>query len=62
MGHVREYSPSQVSEFLTNTGYKIIEVKMQSHIPLTGMWAVFNMVRRILPRFHSYQIQIAKKA
>lgn len=61
MGHVREYTPNQVSEFLTHTGYEIIDVKMQSHIPLSGMWSIFNIVRKILPQFHSYQIQIAKK-
>ena len=61
MGHVREYSSNQVQEFLKNTGFKSIHKKMKSHQPLTGMWRIFNIVREILPQFHSYQIQISKK-
>lgn len=61
MGHVREYTVKQVKEFLLNTGYKVIHVDRISHDPLKGMWRPFNLLRKIFPAFHTYQIHICKK-
>ncbi len=62
MGHVREYSVSQVRKFLEKTGYEVVEVKMQSHRPLKGLWMPFNTVRKVFPQFHAFQTHICKKA
>ena len=62
MGHVREYSVSQVRKFLEKTGYELVEVKMQSHSPLKGLWVPFNTVRKVFPQFHAFQTHICKNA
>jgi SAM-dependent methyltransferase len=62
MGHVREYSVSQVRKFLEKTGYELVEVKLQSHSPLKGLWTPFNTVRKIFPHFHAFQTHVCKKA
>ena len=61
MGHVREYTVSQVKTFLKNTGFYSDKVEMKSHQPLKGMWRVFNVVRKVLPVFHTYQVHICRK-
>lgn len=58
MGHVREYSVKQVKEFLENTGFKVEEVMRVSHTPLRGLWTPFNLVRRVFPRYHRFQVHV----
>jgi 2-polyprenyl-3-methyl-5-hydroxy-6-metoxy-1,4-benzoquinol methylase len=60
MGHVREYSVAQVKKFLEKTGFKIVETSLQSHRPLKGLWAPFNLVRRIFPQLHAYQTHVCR--
>jgi len=60
MGHVREYSVSQMKKFLRNTGFQSVEVKLQSYSSLRGLWAPFNIVRKLIPGFHAYQTHICK--
>lgn len=59
MGHVREYSVSQMRKFLDRTGFRVVEVRMQSHRPLRGLWTPFNLVRKAVPRLHAYQTLVA---
>jgi len=60
MGHVREYSVSQVGRFLKETGFQTVEVRLQSHRPLKGLWSPFNLVRKVAPGFHAFQTHICK--
>lgn len=62
MGHVREYSVKQVKDFLENTGFKVHKVDRISHLPLKGMWRPFNLIRKVLRVFHTYQVHICHKA
>lgn len=61
MGHVREYSVSQVKEFLQNTGFRTIKVERKSHTPMIGLWRPFNLLRRVFPVLSVFQIHICKK-
>ena len=61
MGHVREYAVPQVRKFLRKTGFEEVEVKMQSHTPLKGLWTPFNFIRLLFPRFHAFQTHIWRK-
>jgi len=61
MGHVREYSTKQVAKFLDNTGYKSTKILKRSYNSLKGMWTPFNLVRKLIPGLHEYQIHICKK-
>lgn len=60
MGHVREYSVSQVKRFLLKTGFTTIEVKLQSHRRLKGLWTPLNVVRKMFPRTRAFQTHICK--
>lgn len=60
MGHVREYSVSQLRKFLVKTGYKPVKVKLQSHKSLKGLWTPFNLVRIVLPKTRAFQTYICK--
>lgn len=61
MGHVREYSAKQTTKFLENTGFKSKKVLFGSFKKLTGAWMPFNLVRKVFPRLHTFQIHIAGK-
>lgn len=61
MGHVREYSLSQMKEFVENTGYKIVEVDLVSHRPIKGIFAPLNLITKAFPFFNKYQVLILKK-
>lgn len=62
MGHVREYSVKQVRKFLENTGYREVEVKLQSHRAMKGLWSPFNLVRNVMPGLHAFQTHVCKVA
>lgn len=61
MGHIREYSVSQVKTFLRNTGFDSYEIIHKSYGSLKGLWAPFNIFRKLIPQFNTYQIHISKK-
>jgi 2-polyprenyl-3-methyl-5-hydroxy-6-metoxy-1,4-benzoquinol methylase len=60
MGHVREYSVSQVKTFLKNTGFLPEQTILHSHRSLKGLWTPFNGLRRIVPGMHAFQTHICK--
>ena len=62
MGHVREYSVKQMRKFMKETGYQVMEVNLQSHRPLRGLWRPFNLIRKLFPGFHAFQTHICKIA
>lgn len=62
MGHVREYSIRQLNEFLTNTGFEKIEIRIRSFSKLKGLWRPFNIIRKVIPGINSIQVHICKKS
>ncbi len=61
MGHVREYSISQMVEFLEKTGFKGVEVYRVSHREKKGIKRIIPFILWLLPFFHKYQVHLAKK-
>ncbi len=60
MGHVREYSVSQMKIFLLNTGFESFIVTHKSYNILKGLWLPLNLVKKIIPVFNTYQIHICR--
>lgn len=60
MGHIREYSVSQVKTFLKKTGFLPVETILHSHRSLKGLWTPFNGFRKIVPGSHAFQTHICK--
>jgi SAM-dependent methyltransferase len=60
MGHVRVYSAKEVSEFLSNTGFVVDQIKYR-YFGLRGKFILFNFVYRIFPGLRPHLIVIGKK-
>jgi len=61
MGHIREYSVKQIKIFLYNTEFEPIKILHKSYNTLKGLWYPFNLVRRLIPQFNTYQIHVWRK-
>ena len=61
MGHVREYSVNQIRTFLKNTGFLSHTVNRNSYTTLKGYLYPFNLIRKIFPRYHTFQMHICSK-
>jgi SAM-dependent methyltransferase len=64
MGHVREYSAREVSRFLINTNYQIVDIHYRTYkYFIKGIWGkLANLVYLVTPRpFSPYLVLIARK-
>lgn len=64
MGHVREYTPGQVKEFLIGTGFiplRIIHPYYRRKVPFFGTKAISQTIYKFFPKFRSHFIWIAEK-
>lgn len=60
MGHIREYSRAEMREFLTGSGFEVIESGLLAHRPShTG--PITDLVYRLIPAFRPYQFWLARK-
>jgi SAM-dependent methyltransferase len=63
MGHVREYTTSQVRKFLCNTGFEVVAVEYRIYHPLRRRILQFlqDVCMLIVPRWRPYQVFVARK-
>lgn len=64
MGHVREYTPEQVKEFLIGTGFKPLRKiypYYRRKVPLLSAKAISRTIYKFFPTFRSHFIWIAEK-
>jgi SAM-dependent methyltransferase len=60
MGHVREYAPREVEEFLGNTGFEIVERRREAH-SRSQSGRFVDVCYAMLPVFRPYQVFVARK-
>lgn len=60
MGHFREYSTSEVKEFLDNTGFQLIDVKYKTY-NRSRRGRFIDLFYHIIPALRPYQVVISKK-
>lgn len=64
MGHVREYTPGQVKQFLHKTGFEVIKTEYRMYRKMRKKFNLFlrDVCMKIRPQWQDFQVQIACKS
>lgn len=64
MGHVREYTPGQVKQFLQKTGFEVIRTEYRMHRKMRKKFKLFlrDVCMKLRPQWQDFQVQVARKS